>query len=1086
MAGGLNVRIILVMFYLAINVQLGTQTCFQGWPIQYRSSGDGNGYTIVSSKEFSCYGTITQWSWEAGVSYRPFRAIVWRPVPGYSSQFKIVGINDMPSVYRGSYTHTVPESQRIAVEPGDVIGWSYQYESLRYSNGGSDLVHLEYGYLYSSLRVDQTRDINDAVYFRQYSISATVVEVIDVDPPAVYGCPSDIEATTELGTSETAVNWIEPNATDDTRITEEKTHSPGDQFELGIIHVAYIFEDLLKNRALCSFTVTVDTVDTTRPSLTANCTNDVTTTTELGTNGTNVSWNEPNATDLSGKPRLIRSHAPSTKFPIGQTLVTYTFIDTSNNTATCSFTVTVNTVDTTPPTVTLCPSDFDSVGERRVTWREPDVFDLSGNITTVKSHSPGLLATKETQVVYTFTDLSGNTAFCRFTIYITYDTIPPVVSDCVDYIEAYAELGVSGEPVYWTQPSATDDNGRVTLIHATHTPGEWFPIETTLVTYLFADDSYNVAYCNFSVVVHEVDTTPPTVRSCPSDISLDIESGTSRIPVSWMPPSAADLSRNVSLLSQSHHPGDAFTTGTTEVVYVFKDGSNNEARCAFQVNLREVDTRRPQMVYCPSDIVTNVELGSIGTFVNWTEPSATDESGNVTLLVKTHSSGELFGAGESTVTYLFTDPSNNIAACTFQIRGKTVDHTPPRILSCPRDMQVSTEVGTSEVPVYWTNPSVMDLSNFVEIRSTHSPGQHFSIGETVVEYTFEDQSRNYAKCNFTVTVETEDTNPPEIAGCPSDIYKTVEIGTSATHISWNEPIASDISGNAELLKATHKPGEEFDVGTTLVSYTYTDASNNSATCGFRIHISKSDTRAPAILFCPNNVTAETEEGSLGAIVNWKEPIAEDASGEVMLLIQTHSSGTFFAIGTTIVSYIFRDNANNMGKCSFSVTVSGVDKTFSKIFNCPSNIVARVEPGKDATTVTWGEPFAINLSSATKISSTHESNESFPIGSTQVTYTFEQPGGYKEFCNFTVTVIEHENTAVVYDGRDQLNTSDNTSVGSAVSYAAFALSLLILVFIIFVVVKYLHIRKKTKDYDVNIEDDLELMSTATSVKSLTNV
>ena len=72
---------------------------------------------------------------------------------------------------------------------------------------------------------------------------------------------------------------------------------------------------------------------------------------------------------------------------------------------------------------------------------------------------------------------------------------------------------------------------------------------------------------------------------------------------------------------------------------------------------------------CPSDIIIDVEIGSIGTPVTWTEPFATDASGNVTLIAKTHSSGGLFSVGTTTVAYLFVDLSNNIAACSFQIMG---------------------------------------------------------------------------------------------------------------------------------------------------------------------------------------------------------------------------------------------------------------------------------------------------------------------------------------------------------------------------------------------------------------------------------
>ena len=89
--------------------------------------------------------------------------------------------------------------------------------------------------------------------------------------------------------------------------------------------------------------IPLTTVDTTRPTVN-ECPDNITTTLELGTaNGTSVNWNEPNATDLSGTPQRSSSHVPSLEFPIGVTVVEYLFADVYNNTAECTFTVTVNT-----------------------------------------------------------------------------------------------------------------------------------------------------------------------------------------------------------------------------------------------------------------------------------------------------------------------------------------------------------------------------------------------------------------------------------------------------------------------------------------------------------------------------------------------------------------------------------------------------------------------------------------------------------------------------------------------------------------------------------------------------------------------
>ena len=82
--------------------------------------------------------------------------------------------------------------------------------------------------------------------------------------------------------------------------------------------------------------------DTTRPSI-IYCPDDIETAIEEGleTNGTIVTWNQPNATDLSGPLNLTQSHKPNTTFTVGVTMVTYEFTDTSNNIADCSFLVIV-------------------------------------------------------------------------------------------------------------------------------------------------------------------------------------------------------------------------------------------------------------------------------------------------------------------------------------------------------------------------------------------------------------------------------------------------------------------------------------------------------------------------------------------------------------------------------------------------------------------------------------------------------------------------------------------------------------------------------------------------------------------------
>ena len=54
-----------------------------------------------------------------------------------------------------------------------------------------------------------------------------------------------------------------------------------------------------------------------------------------------VNWDEPSVTDKYAPQTLTSSHSPGASFPIGDTEVTYSAIDSSGNTVSSMFTVTV-------------------------------------------------------------------------------------------------------------------------------------------------------------------------------------------------------------------------------------------------------------------------------------------------------------------------------------------------------------------------------------------------------------------------------------------------------------------------------------------------------------------------------------------------------------------------------------------------------------------------------------------------------------------------------------------------------------------------------------------------------------------------
>ena len=91
------------------------------------------------------------------------------------------------------------------------------------------------------------------------------------------------------------------------------------------------------------------------------------------------------------------------------------------------------------------------------------------------------------------------------------DGIPPVITapdgtpnpPTGTTVTADAPCNSQGTTVIFDEPTATDNSGTVTLASRTHTPGDFFPIGNTEVTYVFEDSAGNSASYTFTVNVRE-------------------------------------------------------------------------------------------------------------------------------------------------------------------------------------------------------------------------------------------------------------------------------------------------------------------------------------------------------------------------------------------------------------------------------------------------------------------------------------------------------------------------------------------------------------------------------------------------------
>ena len=562
--------------------------------------------------------------------------------------------------------------------------------------------------------------------------------------------------------------------------------------------------------ALCC---SVAATETTAPTITG-CPSNRTVSLPAGACQVGGGWTAPTASDNCTLASFTSTKNPTDLLGIGLTTVTYTAVDSYNNTSTCSFTVTV--IDDKKPVISNCPTDITieatSSCQAIASWTAPTVSDNCSATLSVDRASGTIFPFGTTVVTYTATDPSNNMITCSFNVKVV-DTTKPVISNCPTDITIETTSSCQAI-VSWTAPTVSD-NCSATL-SVDHASGTIFPFGTTVVTYTATDPSNNMITCSFNVKV--VDTTAPVISNCPTDITIEATSSCQAI-VSWTAPTATD---NCSAtLSVDHGPGTSFPFGTTLVTYKATDPSNNTITCSFNVNVK--DTTAPVISNCPTDITIEATSSCLA-MVSWTPPTTTDNCSAT--ISGDHSLGTSFPFGKTLVTYTATDPTGNKSTCTFNVNVK--DTTSPVIGGCPSDIVMS--IAECESTVTWGAPTVTDNCH-ASIQSSHQPASVFPLGTTVVTYTATDDAGNKTTCTFNVTLKN--TQAPVISGCPDNI--TVHAYDESVSVTWTAPQATPLCGNL-LTQLNYQPGESFNVGVTEVTYEFEDGTKNKTQCSFNVTV----------------------------------------------------------------------------------------------------------------------------------------------------------------------------------------------------------------------------------------------------------
>jgi hypothetical protein len=797
------------------------------------------------------------------------------------------------------------------------------------------------------------------------------VTIIDTTAPVISKTADlTVEAVSE---SQNPVTLVPPNATDIQQVT--LTNDAPTFFPLGKTTITWTAKDASGNNSTTTQLISV--VDTSAPVLTvpADIIQEATGKTE-----NIVSLGEPVATDATGVSSI--SNDGPADYPFGSTIVTWTATDNYGNSVSKTQNVTI--IDTTKPTISA-PANvvFEATGisDNMINLGQPKATDLV-EVQSVTNDAPESFPLGDTTVTWTVTDSSGNTSTATQLVSVV-DTTAPVISVPADVTQE--ATGKSGTLVAIGQAQVTD---AIKVESVTNDAPESFQLGNTTVTWTATDSSGNTSTATQNITI--IDTTKPTITA-PADITQEATSASDNV-VTLGNAQADDAVSNVTI---SNDAPESFQLGETIVTWTATDEAGNSATATQKVTI--TDTTKPTIT-APADI-TQEATSKLENKVTLETPSVSD---NVGIESISNDAPESFPVGETIVTWTATDSSGLVS--TIQQKVNIVDTTKPEIHVSDVTIEATSEDKNS---VDFGKISTNDLVEVVSV--TNDAPEYFKLGVTTVTWTATDEAGNSATAAQTITVQ--DTTLPTITAPADLVFEATS--SNDNHVLLGQAIASDTVSDVTI---TNDAPESFPLGETIVTWTVSDSSGNSATATQKVTVV--DTTKPTIT-APADITQEATSAS-DNVVTLGNAQADDAVSNVTI---SNDAPESFQLGETIVTWTATDEAGNSATATQKVTITDTTKP---TITAPADITQEAT-SKLENKVTLETPSVSDNVGIESIS--NDAPESFPLGETTVTWTAKDSAGNLESVSQKITIVDTvpPKFAKLADITVEASSKDNNSV-----------------------------------------------------------
>ena len=692
----------------------------------------------------------------------------------------------------------------------------------------------------------------------------------------------------------------------------------------------------------------------------------------------------------------------------------------------------VEVVDQTPPGI-LCPPTLDVDADPRscsagnVALTPPLTTDNCTTVSLVPVRSDNLplyspFDVGDTTVIWTVTDASGNATSCTQTVTV-HDTTPPLI-ECPPTINIEAEAeGCFADDVEITTPTVVFDNCSSFTITGTRSDNlpldAPYPVGDTVITWTIIDDAGNQASCTQKVTVQ--DMVPPEIVCAPPAVFNADPFDCSVGDVVLSQPLTMDNCSTVSLTavrSDGKPLTDPFPVGNTSVVWTVTDMSNNATSCTQLVTVNDVT---PPLVDCPDPVNVNADPQQCAAGqVAITPPVVVSENCTTTTLVGVRDDGkditESYPVGVTTIVWTVTDTAGNETSCTQLV---TVTDTTPPDITCPATITVNADSDScSASDVNVTTPTlVSDNCSTVTVAGVRSDGMpldaDYPAGTTIIVWTATDAFGNTASCTQLVIVT--DSVPPQITCPPSININADPQSCSAADVEVTTPTLVSDNCTSITISGTRSDGQPIDapypVGTTIIVWTVTDASGNTASCTQTVTVRDA---TPPILTCPPTLNIEADaQNCTAADVDITTPTADFENCTTVTITGMRDDlqpiNAPYPLGVTTITWTATDTTGNSSYCDQLVIVTD---TTGPNLTCPTNIIQGSDRGQCGAVVDFQLTASDSCgNTSVTVDSDPVSGSFFPSGTTTVTVTAMDGAENITTCSFTVTIVDNQDPQI---------------------------------------------------------------------------